>query len=240
MYMPPVPDVDEEPRRCLLDHHVAAQPAVFVEVFPTTEGDPIVTVWRTLADGTVEQFVDSTRDSFGSGEWDSITCGRLTTMFPQASEPLPPTYFSCDSSSIDVLDGRIAAPAAAMPAWFEQRTTLRVCGYEIRIEDRDLPRRGCFAEAVAAGSPAEYAVVSIGDEGERSARWFRSLGNDTFEVIEWQSPDAFGSPGGWVLHSCSTIEFAAEPNAEIDGLPLLDVNGECSTATPGAISGPVG
>ncbi|MGB3736213.1 MAG: PASTA domain-containing protein, partial [Ilumatobacter sp.] len=67
-------------RRCLLDHHAARLPAVFVTESSTDEGDPIVVVMRTRADGTAESFVDSTRDDFGSGEWSSKECGRFVDL----------------------------------------------------------------------------------------------------------------------------------------------------------------
>ena len=150
--------LDETSRRCFLDRHISGQPAVFVEAFPTTEGDPVVTVWRTRPDGTIEQHVDATRDNFGSGTWQSTTCGRLTTRFSQSPEPTQPTLFTCDAASIEMV-GRLTTPSAPMPVWFEQREPLPLCGYEIRISDRDLARRSCFAEAVRVGAPAEYARV---------------------------------------------------------------------------------
>ncbi len=228
--------LDEPARRCFLDHHIAAQPAVFVEEFPTVEGDPIVTVWRTLADGTIEQHVDATRDTFGSGTWQSITCGRLTTRFPQAPEPLPPSYFGCDAAPIESV-GRLQELSAPMPSWFEQRQPLPLCGYEVRISDRDLVRRACFADAVRDGRPAEYAHVSTGDESERSTRWFRSLGDGTFEILEWQSADALGSTSRWLRHRCITITFADDPGGEVDQLPQLNANGECSEIRYGSIAG---
>jgi hypothetical protein len=228
--------IDESARRCFLDHHISAQPAVFVEEFPTTEGDPLVTVWRTLADGTIEQHIDSTRDTFGSGTWQSSTCGRLTTRFPQAPEPLPASYFACDAASVDAV-GRLQAPSAPMPTWFAQRQPLPLCGYEIRISDRDVASRECFADAVRNGEPAEYAYVSIGDEGERSTRWFRSLGDGTFEILEWQSADAFGSTNQWLRHRCTTITFANDPGGETDQVPQLGANSGCSEIQHGSIVG---
>jgi hypothetical protein len=56
-------------RACLLDAQTALRPAVLVDVSTTTEGDPIVTVWRTLTDGTAASFVDTTRDDFGPKQW---------------------------------------------------------------------------------------------------------------------------------------------------------------------------
>lgn len=220
--------IDENTRRCFLDRHIAAQPAVFVESFPTTEGDPIVIVWKSLADGTVRLHTDSTRDTYGSGSWESTACGRLTTRFPRAPEPLPPAYFGCDDDSIAGVDQGLDMPSAPMPDWVTQREMLPLCGYEVRISDRDIAGRTCFADAVSNGSPAEYAHVSLGDEGERSTRWFRAFGDGTFEVIEWRSADDAGGSSTWMRHRCTTIEFADEPDTEMDRLPLLASGSECT------------
>ena len=223
-------NLDEAARRCFIDRHMSAQPAVFVEQAPTTEGDPIVTVWRTLDDGTVTVAIDSTRDSFGSGAWESQTCGRLTTRFPDAPEPLPASYFACDASSIDAV-GRVDTPSAQMPAWFSDRPPLPLCGYEIRIDDGDTTWRQCFSDAVARGAPAEYAHISTGDEGERSTRWFRSLGDGTYEVLEWRSGLIVNGnvwdESGWHRYDCTTIYIR-----DAGTLPVLNQAGECTEREP--------
>lgn len=90
--------LDESARRCFVERHRSARPAVFVEEYPTIEGDPIVTVWRTSDDGTVDVHVDSSRDTYGAGQWSSQRCPRLTISFPERSEPVAAGYFSCSAN----------------------------------------------------------------------------------------------------------------------------------------------
>lgn len=90
--------LDESARRCFLERHRSAQPAVFVEEYATIEGDPIVTVWRTSDDGSVEVHVDSSRDAYGAGQWSSQSCARLTISFPERPEPVPAGYFECSAN----------------------------------------------------------------------------------------------------------------------------------------------
>lgn len=224
--------LDDTSRRCFLDRHISGQPAVFVEAFPTTEGDPVVIVWRTRPDGTIEQHVDATRDNFGSGTWQLTMCGRLTTSSPNHPIATQPTLFTCDEASVETV-GRLTTPSAPVPIWFEQREELPFCGYEIRTTDRDLARRSCFAEAVRAGARAEYAHVLTGDQGLRVASWFRSLGDGTFEIVEWSAGLVAGRltlPSEWRRWSCTTIVFATDPGGQVDGLPLVNDGGECTPA----------
>ena len=44
---------------------------------PTAEGDPITTIYRVLPDGSVEVFIDSTQDKWGSGRWEHLSCRTL-------------------------------------------------------------------------------------------------------------------------------------------------------------------
>lgn len=110
--------LDEVARRCFLERHRSAQPAVFVEEYPTIEGDPIVTVWRTSDDGTVEVHVDRSRDTYGAGQWSSQRCPRLTIGFPERSEPAPAGYFACSANDPpEPLGGGLDGPVVyASPA----------------------------------------------------------------------------------------------------------------------------
>jgi len=47
----------------------------------TTEGDPVISYVRVVPDGSVEVYVDSTRDAFGSGRWSYSTCAGLASAF---------------------------------------------------------------------------------------------------------------------------------------------------------------
>ena len=84
-------------RGCLLDAQAAKTPAVLVEVGTTTEGDPIVVVWRVLSDGTVAVFTDASRDSFGpaSKGWTLQRCGRLETKNATLGFTIPGNRFYC-------------------------------------------------------------------------------------------------------------------------------------------------
>ena len=61
--------------------------ALYIYQSPTVEGAPVAWVWRT-ENGQVSQHVDSTRDTFGSGEWSSSTC----FTFERAAQGVP---FTC-------------------------------------------------------------------------------------------------------------------------------------------------
>ncbi len=86
---------DEPGRRCFLTAFGARRPAAFVLRQSTVEGDPIVTVYRSKLDGTLDVFIDATRDKFGSGSWERASCRSLASnvLFPDASPPLPEYFF---------------------------------------------------------------------------------------------------------------------------------------------------
>lgn len=82
----------------------------------------------------MQEWVDSTRDAFGSGTFDGpLACHALTTLTPDEAEiAFPPTYFGCAP------DGREPAPAqasASVPAWFRERPTLPLCGVAVTTVD---------------------------------------------------------------------------------------------------------
>lgn len=212
------PDIDEAARRCFLDAHLARLAASFVSTMTTVEGDPIVTLWRTRDDGTVARFTDATRDSFGSGAWSTQMCSSLV-----AGSAEEPVAFSCERGrayeSIEV--------EGVAPDWFSGRAVLPLCGYASLSAD---PRiRACLADALATGDPAELVYVSVGDEGESSARWFRVNGRGDYEVLERQLPsEAWPGSGQWLRHECSTFVFLNEPGFEVDQLPQLNAQGECA------------
>ena len=143
-------------RRCLLDAHLAGLPAVFVAMSATDEGDPVVTVVRTERDGTGAVFTDESRDRYGGNArgWRTDPCSRLTTRFPHAPEPPPPTWFQCAPGVA------LTTPTSDVaPDWFRARGVLPLCGYDVRIEDNGQAHRVCFRDAVASGAPAEFAYV---------------------------------------------------------------------------------
>lgn len=61
-------------RTCFTFGAQTAVPSLLVQVQPTVEGDPIVSVFRAKATGEVVVYSDSSQDAFGSGGWTTRTC----------------------------------------------------------------------------------------------------------------------------------------------------------------------
>lgn len=207
--------IDDEARRCFIDAHLAVAPAIFLTLASTTEGDPIVEVYRTLADGTVEVFTDATRDAFGSGRWESQSCARLATKFPGGPDGNPPTTFGCTDDGGDVLSPLYTA----MPSWFTSREVLPLCGYAVRLVDVDTVQRDCFAQAIADRRPAEFAYVDVSG-GARTARWFRVTTAGAFEVIEQTITDEAGAV--WQRYACTVIDTVDGADPGWVDVPFLD------------------
>ncbi|MEU7715909.1 DUF4362 domain-containing protein [Micromonospora chalcea] len=80
---------------CFLDAVEARRPARLAVTSPTTEGDPIPTLYVVGGDGTVEVTTDFRQDRFGGGQGlllkrctgPEVTNGRI--MFRQCSSPVP-------------------------------------------------------------------------------------------------------------------------------------------------------
>ena len=68
-------------RSCLEGALRDGRSATLTVTEPTVEGDPIVTAWRLMADGTLTAVIDSSRDRFG-GEprMTRVSCGRVTAL----------------------------------------------------------------------------------------------------------------------------------------------------------------
>ena len=84
-------------RGCLLDAQATQLPAVLVDVGTTTDGDPIVVVWRVLSDGTVAVFTDASRDSFAQASkgWVLQRCPKLETKNATLGFTIPGNRFYC-------------------------------------------------------------------------------------------------------------------------------------------------
>ncbi len=65
---------------CLLSSDAQREGAEVVVTAPTTEGDPIKTYYRALPGGDLEVFIDTTADSFGSGEWRHVRCADIAAL----------------------------------------------------------------------------------------------------------------------------------------------------------------
>jgi len=68
---------NREARECLLDAWREGRAAELISERPSVEGDPITTIYRVMPDGTMDMFIDATRDRFGSGEWERYVCTGL-------------------------------------------------------------------------------------------------------------------------------------------------------------------
>lgn len=69
--------LDVDARSCLLDAFQDGAGAELISTRPTDEGDPVTRYYRVHENGTVELFVDATRDRFGSQRWMRYRCDRL-------------------------------------------------------------------------------------------------------------------------------------------------------------------
>ena len=69
--------IDAAVRACFWDAWNAGREAEFASVQTTIEGDPIATIYRTLADGSIDMLADGSQDKFGSGGWTATTCSGL-------------------------------------------------------------------------------------------------------------------------------------------------------------------
>ena len=66
-------------RGCLLAAFQAGEGAELISTQATEEGDPVTRYYRVHENGTVEIFVDATRDRFGSQRWERYRCERLVS-----------------------------------------------------------------------------------------------------------------------------------------------------------------
>jgi hypothetical protein len=92
---------DVAARTCLLEGFEGGRGAELISTVTSVEGDPITRFVRVHENGTVEIFVDATRDQFGSGAWERLVCERL---LPVAEVNDPPDLVFPDSE-VFVEDG---------------------------------------------------------------------------------------------------------------------------------------
>ena len=75
---PPAPQpmifVDPIARLCFRDAAENGEEAEWVSIRGTMEGGTVATIYRVLADGTIELLTDWTQDPFGTGGWVRTTC----------------------------------------------------------------------------------------------------------------------------------------------------------------------
>ena len=68
---------DVEARTCLLEAFQNGDGRELISTQVTEEGDPVTHYYRVHENGTVELFIDATRDRFGSQRWQRYRCDRL-------------------------------------------------------------------------------------------------------------------------------------------------------------------
>jgi hypothetical protein len=80
-------DANLDGRNCLWAAYLARRPAEFITTQWTIEGDPITSVYRILADGAVEVFIDSTHDAWSSRSWLRLACEEFVLIDGAPGQP---------------------------------------------------------------------------------------------------------------------------------------------------------
>ena len=70
-------ETNAEARRCLLEAYEDGRSAELISTEQITEGRVVTRYLRVHENGTIETFVDATRDTLGSGAWERQTCGQM-------------------------------------------------------------------------------------------------------------------------------------------------------------------
>ena len=73
----PAGGANRDARACLLAEYDSGGEGELVSELTTVEGDPVTQYLRVHANGTIEMFVDGTRDPLGSGAWERYVCRAL-------------------------------------------------------------------------------------------------------------------------------------------------------------------
>ncbi len=133
----------------------------------------------------------------------------------------------------DASNGVEAPDGADAPEWYGDREELPSCGVDEEYEEGypNLEARRCFQDAFQADEPAELTRLQYGDEGESIRAYFRVLGGGRYEIVgQWfPSPGGKEYPGGgWVRYDCERFVFIHDPGGEVDGVPMINAEGECS------------
>ncbi len=94
-------------RACFAAALADGSSAMFIMQLTSTEGDPIAWVWRT-GDGAGHEYIDSTRDAFGSGEWSERACSLIAA---EGSQP-----FGCAGDGLTPASTTVVAPTEGATA----------------------------------------------------------------------------------------------------------------------------
>lgn len=206
---------------CLLDAYLAWQPAALVTVATSVEGDPVATVYRTDATGTLHMFQDATRDRFGSGTWRRQEC-RWLSASPTGTDgsvvlALEPDV--CSNPTPDGLDPREwTAPdfgtREVLPPWARASGELVRCGLVDTNQGATEAQRQCFAEAIFDDVARELATITHDDTGVTTVRWYRIGDTGLIEVVGRSYPNADDRDRPWVHQRCSGIQVSDDPGME--------------------------
>ena len=94
---------DPRPWECLLDTRDAGGAAELILDSVTVEGAPIRQIFRSLPNGEIEWWADSTRDPLGAGQWTRTVCRRLDSL--QADPAQPAVHIPEDCAEPEVIIG---------------------------------------------------------------------------------------------------------------------------------------
>lgn len=218
------PAVLTSAQRCLVDRALAEVGATYVSVRPSTEGDPLVSVYITGANGSVTVFTDSSRDRFGAtSDWSREDASRFT--FGSAGGTVS---VSLDRSSPSELNAPLPAGTDdATPRWFSERVIPKWCGIaDSYNQPIDADALRCLRDALHSGDPVEYVVRQSGDEGERGVLWYRVVEPGVVEVTRLDLPGAAPTdtnPPTWTRQRCAGIDVtSARDNASAFSVPVVD------------------
>lgn len=166
----------------------------------------------------------------------TLVVGALASCGDADSSTAAPTSTDLDSTDPDSTEASqsVEAPDGAdAPEWYGNRQGLPSCGVDEEYEDGYPNReaRSCFQAAFLADEPAELTRLQYGDEGESIRAHFRVLGEGRYEIVGQQFPSPAGEEfggAGWVRYDCERFVFLDDPGGEVDGVPMINAEGECS------------
>ncbi len=95
---------DPAARACLLEAFQDGRSAELISTQTSIEGDLITRYLRVHESGTIELFVDATRDRFGSGQWERLECQRLVPVAEYNDPPdtvLPAEFVFVEDGCVD-------------------------------------------------------------------------------------------------------------------------------------------
>ena len=208
------PGVNVAGRRCLLDHQAAALPSSFISA-ATKDGDPIVSVWRTEADGSAEWYLDLTRvPGERDDDWIDYDCPRLSLSSDRNAD-LPPTAFDCSAPSGRTVD----IEPTAFPEIFTTRPQAPTCGYVFAeltgpADPAASSVVSCFDARITAGEPVEV-VTTFTDGPIRIARWIVHNGDGQFEITTLTIDLDGQRTREWTRQSCSSVTLNADATAQL-------------------------